>query len=41
MTDLGVQIRDDIATPELVHAHIRGELTRYAAVLRAAGVRPE
>ncbi len=41
MGELGLLIRDDVATSEQVHAHVRVELARYAAVLRAAGVRPE
>jgi tripartite-type tricarboxylate transporter receptor subunit TctC len=41
MVDLGVRIVSEVATPERVDAHIRSELVRYAAVLRAAGVRPE
>ena len=41
LTELGLQIRREVATPEQVNAFIRVELDRYAAVLRAAGVRPE
>ncbi len=41
LTELGLQIKSEVATPDQVDAHIRAELERYAAVLRAAGVRPE
>ena len=41
MTDLGVQFPHDIATPAQVDAFLRSETERYAAVLRAAGVKPE
>ena len=41
LTELGLQIKEDVATPEQVDAFIRAELDRYASVLRAAGVRPE
>jgi tripartite-type tricarboxylate transporter receptor subunit TctC len=41
LTELGLQIKREVATPEQVMGFIRGELERYAAVLRAAGVRPE
>lgn len=41
LIDLGVAIKNDVSTPEQVDTFVRGELARYAAVLRAAGVRPE
>jgi tripartite-type tricarboxylate transporter receptor subunit TctC len=41
LTELGLRIKSEVATPEQVDAFVRGELDRYAAVLRAAGVRPE
>jgi tripartite-type tricarboxylate transporter receptor subunit TctC len=41
MTELGLQVPRDVATPEQVDAFLRSELERYAAVLRAAGVKPE
>jgi tripartite-type tricarboxylate transporter receptor subunit TctC len=41
LTELGLQIKGGVETPEQVDAFIRVELERYAAVLRAAGVRPE
>ena len=41
LTELGLQIKADVATPEQVNRFIRGELDRYASVLQAAGVRPE
>ena len=41
LTELGLQIKSEVATPDQVDAFVRGELDRYAAVLRAAGVRPE
>ena len=41
LTELGLGIKADVATPDQVNAFIRGELDRYASVLRAAGVRPE
>src|SRR3712207_1321267 len=41
LTELGLQIKAEVATPEQVNAFIRAELDRYASVLRAAGVRPE
>jgi tripartite-type tricarboxylate transporter receptor subunit TctC len=41
LTELGLQIKHEVSTPDQVNAFIRAELNRYAAVLRAAGVRPE
>jgi tripartite-type tricarboxylate transporter receptor subunit TctC len=41
LTELGLGIKAEVTTPEQVDAFIRAELERYAAVLRAAGVRPE
>jgi tripartite-type tricarboxylate transporter receptor subunit TctC len=41
LTELGLGIKSEVTTPEQVDAFLRGELERYAAVLRAAGVRPE
>ena len=41
LTELGLRIKSEVATPEQVDAFVRGELDRYAAVLRAAGGRPE
>ena len=41
LTELGLRIKSEVATPDQVDAFIRGELDRYASVLRAAGVRPE
>ena len=41
LTELGLRIKSEVATPDQVDAFIRAELDRYAAVLRAAGVRPE
>ena len=41
LTELGLQIKAEVTTPDQVNAFIRHELDRYAAVLRAAGVRPE
>jgi tripartite-type tricarboxylate transporter receptor subunit TctC len=41
LTELGLRIKSEVATPEQVDAFVRGELDRYASVLRAAGVRPE
>jgi tripartite-type tricarboxylate transporter receptor subunit TctC len=41
LNELGLQIKAEVATPDQVNAFIRGELDRYASVLRAAGVRPE
>ena len=41
LTELGLRIKSEVATPDQVDAFVRGELDRYAAVLRAAGVRPE
>jgi len=41
LIDLGVAIKTEVTTPDEVNAFIRSELARYAAVLRAAGVRPE
>lgn len=41
LTELGLQIKTEVNTVEQVDAFVRAELDRYAAVLRAAGVRPE
>jgi tripartite-type tricarboxylate transporter receptor subunit TctC len=41
LAELGLQIKTEIVTPDQVNVFIRTELDRYAAVLRAAGVRPE
>lgn len=41
MADLGLQIPVRVVTPQDTDAFIRGELQRYAEVLRQAGVRPE
>ena len=41
LTELGLRIKSEVATPEQVDAFVRAELDRYASVLRAAGVRPE
>ena len=41
LNELGLGIKAEVTTPEQVNAFIRGELDRYASVLRAAGVRPE
>lgn len=41
LTELGLRIKAEVATPEQVDAFIRAEFERYASVLRAAGVRPE
>ncbi|MBX9699488.1 MAG: tripartite tricarboxylate transporter substrate binding protein, partial [Acetobacteraceae bacterium] len=41
MAELGLHFPRDLAAPAQVDAFLRGELERYAAVLRAAGVRPE
>jgi tripartite-type tricarboxylate transporter receptor subunit TctC len=41
LTELGLRLRGEVATPDQVIAFIHGEVERYASVLRAAGVRPE
>jgi tripartite-type tricarboxylate transporter receptor subunit TctC len=41
LTELGLQIKAEVVTPDQVNAFIRAELGRYATVLRAAGVQPE
>lgn len=41
LTELGLQIKTEVTTPDQVNTFIRGEMERYASVLRAAGVRPE
>ena len=41
LTELGLRIKSEVATPDQVDAFIRGEMDRYASVLHAAGVRPE
>ena len=40
LTELGLRVKSEVTTPEQVDAFVGGELDRYAAVLRAAGVRP-
>lgn len=39
--ELGVEIQSQYATPEALMAFVREDMTRSAAVLRAAGVQPE
>jgi tripartite-type tricarboxylate transporter receptor subunit TctC len=39
--ELGVEIKTEVVTPAQVDGFIRQEIDRYAAVLRAAGVKPE
>lgn len=39
--ELGVEVQPQYATPEALMAFVREDMTRSAAVLRAAGVRPE
>jgi tripartite-type tricarboxylate transporter receptor subunit TctC len=41
LAELGLQIKTEVVTPDQVNVFIRTELDRYAAVLQAAGVRPE
>ncbi|GGC69477.1 ABC transporter substrate-binding protein [Siccirubricoccus deserti] len=41
LAELGLEIRADVVTPAQVDAFLRKEIERYAAVLRAAGVKPE
>ncbi|MBY0332954.1 MAG: tripartite tricarboxylate transporter substrate binding protein [Acetobacteraceae bacterium] len=41
MAELGLQVPRAVGTPAQVDAFLRGEMERYAAVLRAAGVKPE
>jgi hypothetical protein len=41
VTELGLQLKEEVRTPGQVDAFLRAELERYAAVLRAARVRPE
>jgi tripartite-type tricarboxylate transporter receptor subunit TctC len=41
LTELGLQVKEGVETPGQVDAFLRAELERYAAVLQAAGVRPE
>ena len=40
-TELGLQIKARVVTPDQVDAFVRAELDRYSSVLREAGVRPE
>jgi tripartite-type tricarboxylate transporter receptor subunit TctC len=41
LNELGVEIKTDVVTPAQVDGFLRKEIERYAAVLRAAGVKPE
>ncbi len=41
LNEMGLQLKPDVITPEQANDFIRGELGRYGAVLRAAGVQPE